>query len=58
MEKYKNNSNRICKRNNSIQEKSPKNELWSEEHRQAIKQKKYSKNKMPSTKDKSKSRTL
>jgi hypothetical protein len=39
MGKYKNNSNRICKRNNSIQEKSPKNELWDEECRQAIKQK-------------------
>jgi hypothetical protein len=39
MGKYKNNSNRICERNNSIQEKSPKNDMWDEECRQAIKQK-------------------
>ena len=39
MVKYKNNHNRIRKRNNPIQEKSPKNELWDEEFRQAIKQK-------------------
>jgi len=39
MGKYKNNSDRICKRNNAIQQKSSKNELWDEEGRQAIKQK-------------------
>ena len=38
MGKCKNNSNIFCKRNNSIQERSPKNELWDEERRQAIKQ--------------------
>ena len=38
MGKYKIRNNRICKRN-KLQEKSPKNEWWDEECKQASKQK-------------------
>jgi len=38
MGKYKNSNNRICKETIPLQEKSPKNEWWDEECKQAIKQ--------------------
>jgi hypothetical protein len=39
MGKYRNSKNRICKETIKLQEKSPKNEWWDEECKQAIKQK-------------------
>jgi len=39
MGKYRNSNNRIYKETIQLQEKSPKNEWWDEENRQAIKQK-------------------
>jgi hypothetical protein len=39
MGKYRNSNNRICKETIQLQEKSPRNEWWDEECRQAIKQK-------------------